>query len=366
LNNDLLYKIALGQIPMVGIQTARVLLSYCGSAQAVFETPFNQLKEIPNVGQIKANSIRKNEALEIAKVELEFIEKNNIDPIYFTDKKYPSRLKLCEDAPLLFYSKGKAEFNNEKTIAIVGSRQATNYGKGFTANLVKDLSLFNPLIISGLAYGIDIEAHRASLINGVETVAVLGNGLSSIYPALHTNDARKIVKQGAVISEYNHKAIPDAQNFPKRNRIIAGMADATIVIEAKSKGGALITADIANSYHRDVFALPGRVGDLTSEGCNTLIKTNRAALIQSAADIIYLLGWEIPLETNNKGQIGLKIELSEDEKTIVDLLREKSDINIDDLGQLTQFTTGKLSGVLLSLEINGVVRAVPGKRYQLN
>jgi DNA processing protein len=250
-------------------------------------------------------------------------------------------------------------------VGVVGTRNATEYGRNFTGKLVEELGQMGAVIVSGLAYGIDIAAHKSCVSGGVPTIGVLAHGLDRIYPKVHSQTARKMVENGGLITEHISGADPDRENFPKRNRIIAGLCDAIVVVEAAKKGGALITADIANSYNRDVFALPGRISDSQSEGCNMLIKSNRAALIQSAADIRYIMGWDDEKVQKIPLQKQLFVELNDDEKKIVDILTNSGKTAIDFIASETAMPPSKVSSLLLNLEFSGVVRCLPGKMFEL-
>ncbi len=369
MNQELKYLIALNMLPKIGSITARKLIAYTGSPGAVFKEKKAHLEKIPGIGRYLANQIIKNDTLKKAEEEINFIQKYEINALAYLDEKYPHRLKNCEDAPLLFYYKGNIDFNSQKVISIIGTRQATDEGKTNCESLIKELKLagHNPVIVSGLAYGIDITAHRAALKNGLLTVAVLGHGLQMIYPSVHKKYARDIVNFGALVTEFNHNANFDRKNFVKRNRIIAGISDATIVVESGEKGGALITADIANSYNRDVFAFPGRVNDKYSVGCNRLIKTNRAALIESAKDIEYILGWERKkTEQQTVNQRKLFVDFSKDEQKVLQLIQENEQVNIDVLCSLANLPMSKVSSILLNLEFSGAIVSLPGKMYSIH
>lgn len=359
-------EIAISLIPGIGPVLAKNLISYCGSVDAVFKSRAAKLEKIPGIGPAAAKAIVHHTVFERAEKELDFVEKNGISVLFYYDKLYPERLKRCADSPLLLYYKGHADLNAARVISIVGTRNASEYGRCITEKLVEDLVAMDVLIISGMAYGIDICAHKAALKNQVPTVGVFGHGLDRVYPSIHASTAEKMLAQGGLLSEYISGTIPDKTNFPMRNRIVAGLADATIVVEASRKGGALITAGLANSYNRDVFAFPGRISDTYSQGCNTLIKINKAALIESAKDISYIMGWET--EQNNKPashQKKLFLEYTPEEKVIVDLFNGKEHLTIDAICYKSTFSPGKVAGVLLNLEFEGVVKALPGKMYQL-
>lgn len=360
-------QIALTLLPEIGSIRAKSLISYCGSVESIFKEKRNNLLKIPGIGEKSVKEINnfKNVALERAEKEIEFIEKYKISPLFFLDKNYPQRLKNCSDAPLLLYYKGNADLNCNKIISIVGTRNATEYGKGVCESIITELVKYNVLVVSGLAYGIDVCSHKASLKNGLNTVAVLGTGLNNIYPPLHVSIAKKIVEQGGLLTEFISNTKPDRENFPQRNRIIAGLSDAVMVIEAGETGGALITADIANSYNRDVFAIPGRINDPFSVGCNNLIRDHKAHLVQSPIDIELLLGWE-QKKSSPKIQKELFIELSSEEKMIIRVLKESDKISIDNLCIKTQLSMSQTSSVMLNLEMAGLVKALPGKIYQLS
>ena len=366
MGENLKYKIALSLIPNIGDILAKRIVSYCGGVEAVFKEKKVALEKIPGIGNFHANAIINHHVFARAEEEMIFIEKNEISPLFYLDSNYPKRLSHCEDSPVMLYFKGKTNFNSEKIISIVGTREATEYGKKICEKLIADLAIHNPIIVSGLAYGIDICAHKAALNNNLSTVCGLAHGLDQIYPPLHSSTATKMLEKGGWLTDFTSNTIPDRENFPRRNRIVAGISDATIVIESKVGGGSLITADIANSYNRDVFAFPGRVDDVCSVGCNNLIKQNKAALIQSAADIVYIMGWEKADIKNAPRQKKLFLELSKEEELLVTALKEKDCIAIDDLCLICQLPMSKVSGILLTLEFSGVVKSLPGKMYCLN
>lgn len=364
--DNLKYKIALSLIPKVGHITAKKLVSYVGSFEGVFSEKKSKLLKIPGIGETLANLIVNSNVVPKAEEELEFIKKNKITPIFYLNKNYPERLKHCEDAPILIYTLGETDLNARKVISIVGTRKATTEGIAFCEKLVSDLKTreHNPIIVSGLAYGIDATAHRAALENELKTVAVLGHGLDIIYPASHKKLANEVTQNGMLITDFPSKSIRDKNNFLKRNRIIAGLSDATIVIESGAKGGSLVTADIANSYNRDVFAVPGRISDEYSRGCNNLIKSNKAAMLTSVEDLEYILGWEAEKKTEAI-QRDLFVELSQEEKVIVEILKGQNAVPIDNICLNCNMPTSMVSPILLNLEFMGVVKALPGKTYQL-
>ena len=365
--NSLLYKIAISQISGIGCINAKKLISTVGSLEAIFKESRKNLLKIAGLSRHIVNNIlndREN-ALEIAQNELLFIDKYNIKPLFYLDKNYPGRLKYCDDSPVVLYVKGKVDFDNQKVISIVGTRNATKYGKDITEKLVKELAEreHEVIIVSGLAYGIDIAAHKSALKYGLKTIAVLAHGLNTIYPSIHKGCAKDIISQGALVTEFISNTGPERPNFVKRNRIIAGLADATIIIESGEKGGALTTADIANSYNRDVFAIPGKLSDNYSAGCNRMIKTNKAALLENIDDLEYLLGWEKAIKKNIQRKIF--VELSGEEKIIFDILKGENEISIDVICAKAGLPVSKVSPVLLNLEFNGLVRSCPGNIYKI-
>lgn len=324
-------------------------------------------KRTPGSTKRLISEIRNPEVLRKAEKELEFVIKNNLHLIFYTDEKYPQRLNNCVDAPILMYAKGDVDFNREKVISIVGTRNSTRYGNDFSREFIKELSLKFPdvQIISGLAYGIDICAHRAALENGLSTVAVLGHGLDRIYPYVHRQTAIEITKNGALLTEYPSETNPDGHNFVRRNRIVAGMADATIVMESGTKGGSLITADIANSYFREVFALPGRIHDKMSYGCNKLISENKALLLQNTENFISQMGWEMDERKILPRQTELFHDLTPDEEKVYEILKKDSPKQLNNLSIELNVPLTELLMTLLELEMKNIVTALPGGMYKI-
>lgn len=361
-----LHQIALTLIPGVGDKTARKLLSYCGGVEEVFRLEKSELSRIPGLKNSQLREFNKTEILNEAEKELSFIEKYNIKILFYSDEEYPYRLKQCVDSPVLIYYKGNADLNTKKVISFVGSRKPTDYGRSICQELVTGLACQDILIISGLAYGIDACSHKTALEVNLPTVGVVGHGLDRIYPYQNRKLAEEMVKRGGILTEITSGNQPDRENFPKRNRIVAGMSDAIVVVEADIKSGAIITAEIANSYNRDVFAVPGRLGDDKSTGCNFLIKTNKAALVQSIEDINYIMGWEKRKDDLSGKQLNLFQSLSDEEKGIVKILREHQIIGIDELCVLSGINGNKIASLLLNLEFSGIVKCMPGKRFSLN
>lgn len=343
-------------------------MAYCGSAKDVFKQKKGLLTKIPGVGSVIANNLHNGKnVLQRAEEELKFIEQYKITPLFFTDENYPNRLKNCNDGPIMLYYKGNANLNCEKIVAVVGSRKPSEYGKQITEEFVKELKDSGILIVSGLAYGVDILSHKVALDIGLNTVGVLGHGLDRIYPHAHERVAKKMIEQGGLLTDFISQTNPDAVNFPKRNRIVAGMCDALVIVESKQKGGSLITATIANSYNKDVFAFPGRAGDALAEGCNGLIKQNKAGLIENAADLLHALQWENNTTKNNKQiQVPLMLNITEEEKRIVDAFISKKELHIDEICYSCGLTISKVAATLLQLEFNGIIKSKPGKMYLCN
>lgn len=364
--NDLQLKIALSIIPKVGPKLVRRLVTYAGSIEAVFKEKKLAFEKIPGIGAGKASMIGNfDKLLKMAEKEVEYILKEGITALFYLDKDYPARLRECEDAPVMIYIKGNADFNASKIISIVGTRKASDYGRTCTQEIIKYLAENYPdlVVVSGLAYGIDITAHKAALKNNLKTIAALAHGFDYMYPSVHTQYANKIIDQGALVTEFKGDQKAEPGNFISRNRIIAGFADATIIIESAKKGGALITADIANSYNRDVFAVPGRNSDTYSQGCNNLIKYNQAALVENGKDVEYVMGWYREKKKARKIQTPLSIDLSSDEQKIITYLKSKGDSSLDEICISLKMPVGKVSSYLLTLEFNGLVRPLPGRYF---
>jgi len=363
---NLAHKIAISLIPGIGAITARNLIAYVGSVEGVFQEKEKNLIKIPGVGEVNAQKVVRQNVLERARKEVNYILKNNIQTFFYLDENYPTRLKNCSDAPIILYFKGNANLNERRIISIVGTRNATNYGKDICDEIIRSFSErgYPILVVSGLAYGIDVHAHKACLKYNVPTVGVFAHGLDDIYPALHAPIAAKMLENGGLISDFVSETKIDRQNFLRRNRIIAGLADATVIVESADKGGALVTADIANSYNRDVFAFPGRSNDLFSRGCNKLIKFNEAVLVENAADIEKAMNWDVKTRSTRIFQTSLFSELSQEEQKLIDLLKTE-DRFVDEITMETQMPMSKVSAMLLGLEFRGLVISLPGKMYRL-
>ena len=360
----LLYNIALTMIPNIGSALAQNLIAYCGSAEAVFNSSKAKLMKVPLIGDERADAILNADVIENAKSELKFIKDYNIKTLLYSDPEYPRRLRECSDMPFLLYYKGNADLNTDKIVGIVGTRKITEYGKEVTKKFVEELTAQDVLVVSGLAYGIDITAHNAALEHNLKTVGVLAHGLNQIYPAQHKPTAKKMIEQGGLLTEYHSQVEMHASFFPQRNRIVAGMCDAIVVIESALKGGALITANIANSYNRDVFAIPGRVGDKYSSGCNFLIKTYKATMIESAANLLEAMNWESNSKLKKK-KAQLSLTLTAEEQKIYQLLTESNELEIDRIVALSEMSGGEIAATLLEMEMSGVILSLPGKRYKL-
>ncbi|MEY2925441.1 MAG: hypothetical protein RLZZ337_1991 [Bacteroidota bacterium] len=363
MDKDLVYKIALTQIPGIGSVLAKNVVSYCGGSEYIFQKSKTFLKKIPGIGELIAQNIASFNDFSAAEKEVEFIEKKNIRPLFFLDKEYPFRLKNIPDCPIMLYVKGDANLSPEKCIAVVGTRKMTEYGKVFVNQLIEDLVPHNATVVSGLAYGVDVHTHKQCIKNQVNTFGVVAHGLDKLYPALHTQIANDMVLQGgAVLTEFTSGTKPDRENFPKRNRIVAGMVDAVIVVESALKGGSLITAELANQYNRDVLALPGNIGNEYSKGCNYLIKNNKAHVIESIADLVKLMNWDVKIEKQSQRQ--LFIELSDEEEVLMGLIRQNGEMGVDQLMANSGFNSSTLAMTLLELEMKNCITTLPGKRYQ--
>lgn len=365
MSDELLYKIGLTLIPGIGDILGKSLISYCGSAKAVFNANKKALLKIPGIGVGIANNILQQKILPIAEKELKFIDKNDIQPLSYLDQSYPQRLKHYEESPILLYYKGNASLNQERHVSVVGTRTPTQHGKSNCEQLIEDLVPYEPLIISGLAFGIDITAHRRSLETGLPTIGVMGHGLHRIYPAQHRRTAMQMIECGGLLTEFTFLTEPNREHFPMRNRIIAGMCDTLVVVETKKSGGSVISAKLGNSYNKDVMAFPGRINDPCSKGCNHLIKSHQAALLESVADIVYLQNWDLESKKKQGIQKQLFVDLNREEELIVDTLKQADTLSIDRLSRTTKLPPGLLSSLLLTLEFKGVIKSLPGKHYMI-
>ncbi|MFN3405771.1 MAG: DNA-processing protein DprA [Cytophagaceae bacterium] len=372
MNQANIYEVAIGLIPGIGNYLTRQLISYCGSAEQVFRENKGKLKKIPGIGINLAESIINQNILGSAEKEIKLAEKNKTQLIFYTHKDYPERLRQIPDAPALLYYKGNHDLNPSRAVAIVGTRKATNYGKQAVEMLVEECKKLNAIVISGLAYGIDISAHKACLQQKISTIGVMANGMNHIYPTVHKETAFKMTEAGGILTEYSFDMKADTPFFPARNRIIAGLSDAVIVVEAAEKGGALITAEIANGYNREVFAVPGNIDQEYSKGCNKLIREHKATILSSPTDLALIMNWSADGNQSVKKDDKLPKRLpdlnaySTEEATVIQSLFESEGILIDDLSWKSQLPLNKLASILLKLEFEGMVKSLPGKKYKLN
>lgn len=363
--DNLQHQIALMLVPQIGAVTAKTLVSYCGSAEAVFRASRRELLKIPGIGpglvQVLAASA---EPLLKAEREIAFMEQHQVEAVFYTDPRYPARLRQCADSPAMYFFKGNAAnvLDMPRVVAIVGTRQPSEHGKAICEEIVEGFMAYNVLIVSGLAFGVDVTAHRKACAVGMPNVGVLGHGLGSIYPSQHRSIAQRMVENGGLLSEYAHDAKPDREHFPMRNRIISGLSDVVLVVETAASGGSMITVQFAERHGREIFAVPGRPHDAKSIGCNYLLKTERAKLGESAQDIAERMQWELPGNVKAK-QTQLFLDLSADESTLIGIIRDKPEIPIDQLTQAVTFTPGELATHILNLEFKGIIRTLPGKRY---
>lgn len=362
-HEELFYLLALQQVDGVGDIVAKKLLSHCGNAENVFKDKAAKLSSIDGIGSNLIRNLKDKSVFRKAEQELQFIQDHKINCTYFLDENYPERLRHCIDGPILLFTSGNINFKNRKIISIVGTRQITAHGADFCKNLIADLAPLDPIIVSGFAYGTDITAHAAALEHNLQTIGVVAHGLNQIYPKTHKRYVAAIEKNGGFMTEFWSISNPEKENFVKRNRIVAGISEATIVIESADRGGSLITANMANDYNRDVFAVPGRITDKYSQGCNNLIKSQRANLMTSAADLLYILNWNV--ETKSKSvQKQLFVTLDSDEQPIYDYLQKNGKEMLDIIALQCDISIQKVSGILLNMELKGVIRPLPGKLFE--
>ncbi len=366
MGNELQFQIALTLVPNIGDVHAKALINHFGDAASIFNAKKKDLEVIEGIGSIRARSIKEFQNFKTAEEEIIFIEKYKIVPLFITDEDYPQRLLNCYDSPAILYYKGNADLNTSRIIAIVGTRNNNEYGKSVCEKIITDLAAHDVLIVSGLAFGIDSIAHKSALKNNLKTIGVLAHGLDRIYPNQNKLLARQMIDNGGLLTDFKSGTKPDKQNFPKRNRIVAGISDAVVVIESGLKGGSLITAELANGYNKDVFAIPGRISDTKNEGCNYLIKNNKAALITSADDLLENLGWKEHKKISAKQQRELFIELTPDEKTILTILQQKPQAHIDEVYIKSGLNSSAVASALLTLEMQGVISSLPGKIYKIS
>ena len=362
-DQELFYLLALQAVDGVGDIIAKKLLMHFGSAEAVFKAKTTQLAAIEGIGTILLKNLKDQSVFAKAERELQFIASRQLTVTSYQDTKYPERLKHCFDSPLVLFSSGNIDLQNQKTISIVGTRQITSYGLEFCRKFMEELAPMNPVIVSGFAYGVDIAVHQLAMENNLQTIGIVAHGLNQIYPKSHKKYVAKMEENGGFMTEFWSSSNPDKENFVRRNRIVAGMTEATIVIESAERGGSLITANLANDYNRDVFAVPGRVSDKYSQGCNTLIKTQKANVLTSASDLIYMLNWDIEKEVKSI-QKQLFVALDDDEQKIYDYLLQSGKELLDVIALRCDFPIYKISGILLNMELKGVIRPLPGKLFE--
>lgn len=363
--NDLLYTLALQHVPNIGDVTAKKLISHCGSAEAVFNEKKQNLLKIDGIGTVILSDLFGEHHLKAAKDELEFIKQNNIRYSYFKDEDYPEKLKHCIDGPMVLFESGSINLKQQRIISIVGARKITTQGIAFCESLVETLASFNPVIISGFAYGTDITAHKAAIKHELQTVGCLAHGFNQIYPKVHKKYVADVDKNGGFFTEFWSSTQFDRKNFLRRNRIIAGVSEATIVIESAEKGGSLVTADIAGSYNRDVFAVPGRTTDLQSIGCNNLIKHQKAHMLTNPLDVPYILNWQLEDDVKPAIQKQLFVELDDNEKVIYNYLKTNDKQVLDLIAINCELPIFKVASILLTMELKGVIRPLPGKLFEV-
>lgn len=362
--SDLFYTLALLKVEGVGDILAKKLLQHCCTAREIFTAKKQELLTIDGIGEIVFRKLQDKKIFELAETEMKFIEKNVIRVMYYQEEAYPQRLQHCVDGPVLLFQSGKINWQQSKIISIVGTRQISGYGVECCRKLITDLAPLCPVIVSGFAYGTDITAQLSAIENNLQTVAVLGHGLNQIYPKAHQKYTASVLENGGFVTEFWSSSNPDRENFVRRNRIVAGISEATIVIESAEKGGSMITAMMANDYNRDVFAIPGRTTDRYSSGCNRLIKTQRANLLTSAADLIYLLNWEVTAKPKVPVQKQLFVNLEPDEHLIYNFLQQNGKTLLDSIALECGMPVYKLSGMLITMELKGAVRPLPGKLFE--
>ncbi len=363
-DEDIIYLLALQSVKGIGAVRGKLLLEHFGSAKAVFEAQRAEIERLEGIGKVHANAIERFSDFDQFKTELEFIHKNKIEVCAINNEHYPIKLKRAFDAPIALFYKGTDAIRNKRVVGIIGTRTNSEYGQKMCEQIIKELAPAQPLIVSGLAYGVDIIAHRAALKNNLSTIGVLAHGLDRIYPAAHQKTATEMIAKGGLLTEFKAGTNPDRENFPTRNRIVAGMCDAIVVIESAKKGGSMITAELGFSYNRDIFCVPGRVDDKRSAGCNHLIKTLKANLITSGKDIIDQLNWD-ETKSNSQAQRSLFNTFNNEEKNIYELLVGERQLQIDEIINQTNYSSSQVASLLLQLEMQGVVRSMPGKRYEI-
>lgn len=360
----LLEKLALSLLDGIGPVLARQLVAYIGDVPSIFKSRKKELLTIPGIGEKTVQVILQHkEVFQRAEQEIVFIERHGVSPLFYTDKGYPFRLKSHEDSPVMLFYKGAADLDHHRVISIIGTRSPTESGKILCEKLIEDLYEYQVIVVSGLAYGVDITAHRKCLEMDIPTIGVMGNGLDKLYPSAHLPTSKKMIEKGGLLTQFTTRTKPDRENFPMRNKVVAGMSDAIVVVESGQEGGSMITAEYGNLYNKDVFAFPGRTTDPQSAGCNLLIKRHKAALIENAQDLVQYMNWEKSgLQTIQRS---LFVDLNENEQQVIALLKQEEYLSIDRLYQEIKMTPGEIAGMLLELEFKGLIKALPGKKYML-
>jgi len=364
-NQELIYVLALQHVPKIGDVTAKKLIRHCGSAEAVLREKRSHLLKIDGIGTSTVKGLLDSKHIKAAENELKFIKDNTITCLSFESDNYPEKLKHCIDSPILLFQSGNVNLKKQRVISIVGTRKITTYGVGFCEKLIEQLKPFDPIIVSGFAYGTDITAHKSAVKHNLQTIGCLAHGLNQIYPKVHKKYMVDVKSNGGFLTDFWSTAEFDRNNFLKRNRIIAGLSEATIVIESAEKGGSLVTADIANSYNRDVFAVPGRVTDSQSLGCNNLIKTQQAHVLSNPLDVPYILNWQLDDTITPVVQKQLFVELTSEEKVIYNYLKTNDRQFLDVIALECQMPIFRAASILLTMELKGLTRPLPGKLFEL-
>lgn len=364
MQEERLYQLALTMIPDLGAVRAKALIEKFGTARSVFQAKRKEIASTEGIGEVCARSLKEWQDFSAAEEEIHFAEKHGVELVFLTEEKYPQRLFHCYDPPVLLYYKGNADLNQSCIVSIIGTRNHTEYGRQVTEELVQALSKEQVMVVSGLAFGIDTIAHKTALQKGIPTIGVLGHGMDTIYPWQNRHLAKEMMEQGGLLTEFSSGTKPDKHNFPRRNRIVAGMADATIVIETANKGGSMITAELAYSYNRDLFAVPGRTTDQKSGGCLQLIRQQKATVLLNALQLLDTMGWQEKKKTIKK-QRELFPELNENEQKIVTLLQQHEVLPIDTLYLLSGLSSSVIASAILNLEMQHVITSMPGKLYKL-
>ena len=357
-------QIALSRLPGIGAKTVRQLIAHCGSASDVFSSSKATLQKIPGIGNTLSGILTDSNTIHLAERDLHFYLRNNIEMLFYLDKGYPPRLKHFDDMPVVLYVKGRPDWLATRTVAVIGTRSPDRRGKEICHDLINGLKAYHVQIISGLAYGIDASAHNSSLSMDMENIAVMGTGMDVIYPAVHRTLAKRIENNGALVTEFPIRSRADKENFPRRNRIIAGLADAVVVIQSKERGGSLITVEYANQYNKDVFAFPGGIDNPLHKGCNKLIKRHKAHLIENISDLVHIMRWDSDITQKRAPQGILFCDLDEDEKKMLHAIREGDAVSTDYLSSILGLSFSQMTSTLLQLELKGLIISYPGNRFK--